>query len=208
MIDTANGAVETRINDFGKWSGGMTPSMSNKSFWEDGTIPWVSSKDMKQAILKDTQDHITQKALEETSIKLLPKETVAIVARSGILKHTLPIVYIPIEVTVNQDIKVLVSSKNILPKYAYYCLVGYQGDLLAKTKKQGGTVDSLEIDKFMDYKIPVPSISEQGRIVAILDRFDTLCNDISAGLPAEIEARQKQYEYYRDKLLTFKEVKA
>ena len=80
--------------------------------------------------------------------------------------------------------------------------------MLAKTKKQGGTVDSLEIDKFMDYKIPVPSISEQGRIVAILDRFDTLCNDISAGLPAEIEARQKQYEYYRDKLLTFKEVKA
>ena len=54
--------------------------------------------------------------------------------------------------------------------------------------------------------IPVPSIEEQERIVAILDRFDTLCNDISAGLPAEIEARQKQYEYYRDKLLTFKEL--
>lgn len=206
LIDNAVGAVDTRIGDFGKWSGGMTPSMSNKSFWEDGTIPWVSSKDMKQAILCDTQDHITQKALEGTSIKLLPKETVAIVARSGILKHTLPIVYIPVEVTVNQDIKVLVSSENILPKYAYYCLVGYQSDLLAKTKKQGGTVDSLEIDKFMNYKIPVPLIPEQKRIVAILNRFDTLCNDISSGLPAEIEARQKQYEYYRDKLLAFGEV--
>ena len=54
--------------------------------------------------------------------------------------------------------------------------------------------------------IRVPSIEEQERIVAILDRFDTLCNDISVGLPAEIVARQKQYEYYRDKLLTFKEV--
>ena len=58
----------------------------------------------------------------------------------------------------------------------------------------------------MNYKIPVPLIPEQKRIVAILDRFDTLCNDISSGLPAEIEARQKQYEYYRDKLLAFGEV--
>ena len=54
-----------------------------------------------------------------------------------------------------------------------------------------------------DLKIPVPSMEEQKRIVSILDRFDKLCNDISEGLPAEIEARRKQYEYYRDKLLTF-----
>ena len=51
--------------------------------------------------------------------------------------------------------------------------------------------------------IPLPSIKEQERIVTILDRFDALCNDLTSGLPAEIEARQKQYEYYRDKLLTF-----
>ena len=53
--------------------------------------------------------------------------------------------------------------------------------------------------------ITFPPLEEQQRIVDILDRFDRLCNDISEGLPAEIEARQKQYEYYRDKLLTFKE---
>lgn len=57
-----------------------------------------------------------------------------------------------------------------------------------------------------DIIIPLPSIKEQERIVEILDRFDLLCNDISEGLPAEIEARQKQYEYYRDKLLSFKEL--
>ncbi|NLC45404.1 MAG: restriction endonuclease subunit S, partial [Clostridiales bacterium] len=62
--------------------------------------------------------------------------------------------------------------------------------------------------KLKQIRIPVPPLAEQARIVAILDRFDALCNDITIGLPAEIEARQKQYEYYRDKLLTFKEVTA
>ncbi len=57
-------------------------------------------------------------------------------------------------------------------------------------------------------KIPVPPLAEQERIVAILDRFDALCNELTSGLPAEIEARKKQYEYYRDKLLTFKELSA
>lgn len=56
-------------------------------------------------------------------------------------------------------------------------------------------------------EFPIPSLEEQERIVDILNKFDKLCNDISEGLPAEIEARQKQYEYYRDKLLTFKELK-
>lgn len=58
---------------------------------------------------------------------------------------------------------------------------------------------------FEKYPIPVPSLEEQTRIVAILDKFDALVNDLSSGLPAEIAARRKQYEYYRDRLLTFKE---
>lgn len=69
----------------------------------------------------------------------------------------------------------------------------------------GGTIARIYNDNISRAKIPIPSLEEQERIIAILDRFDALCNDITAGLPAEIEARQKQYEYYRDKLLTFKE---
>lgn len=206
VMEHVKDATSIRIGDLGAWSGGSTPSMSNKNFWENGSIPWVSSKDMKVATLVDTQDYITQIALDNTSIKLLPANTVAIVARSGILKHTLPIVFIPFETTVNQDIKVLVAGENIFPRYVYFALQGYHDELLAKTKKQGGTVDSLEIKKFMNFEIPIPTIEEQQRIADILDRFDALCNDISSGLPAEIEARQKQYEYYRDKLLTFKEL--
>ena len=58
-------------------------------------------------------------------------------------------------------------------------------------------------NEIMEIEVPIPPIKEQERIVAILDRFDALCNDLTSGLPAEIEARRKQYEYYRDKLLTF-----
>jgi type I restriction enzyme S subunit len=63
----------------------------------------------------------------------------------------------------------------------------------------------VDMPKFKSLKIPIPPLSEQNRIVEVLDKFDSLVNDISIGLPAEIEARRKQYEYYRGKLLTFKQ---
>lgn len=69
------------------------------------------------------------------------------------------------------------------------------------------SMKNLTMEKIRKFIIPVPPLEVQQRIVGILDRFDALCNDITSGLPAEIEARQKQYEYYRDKLLTFKELK-
>lgn len=73
---------------------------------------------------------------------------------------------------------------------------------------RGGAIKNVaSVSELKDITINLPPLEEQERIVAILDRFDTLCNDISAGLPAEIEARQKQYEYYRDKLLTFEPAK-
>lgn len=193
------------ISGLGSWTGGCTPSMNNSKYWDNGTIPWISSKDMKFATLSDTEDHITDLAIKETSIKLLPKNITAIVARSGILKHTLPVVYIPFETTVNQDIKALIPSEDVLPRYAYFVLAGFSKRILKSTKKQGGTVDSLDMNAFMRYPVPVPTIEKQERIISILERFDKLCNDISEGLPAEIEARRKQYEYYRDKLLSFKE---
>ena len=99
------------------------------------------------------------------------------------------------------------DESTVLNKYLYYC---YQ--LKPWNISDGGTISRLYNDNILKAKIPVPypedkekSLAEQKRIVDILDRFDKLCNDISEGLPAEIEARQKQYEFYRDKLLTFKE---
>ena len=128
--------------------------------------------------------------------------------RSGILKHTFPVAYVPFETTVNQDIKILVVNHEILPRYAFHVIQGKGKDILLKTKKQGGTVDSLDFQKVLAYKVPVPPKDIQKRLVKVLDNFESICNDLNIGLPAEIKARQKQYEYYRDKLLTFKEVAA
>ena len=191
------------IGELGSWSGGKTPSMDNSDYWEDGTMPWITSKDMKVSTLEDTEDHITTKAIKEASMTVYPSNGIAVVTRSGILKHTLPVAYVPFETTVNQDIKMLTVRTGILPRYAFHTIQGKSKDILATTKKQGGTVDSLEFKKFLDYKIPLPSLEVQQRLVEVLDNFDSICTDLNIGLPAEIEARQKQYEFYRDRLLTF-----
>lgn len=193
------------ISELGKWSGGKTPSMAKSSYWDNGTIPWLSSKDMKTSTLSDTQDHITEKAIREASMTVYPTNSIAIVTRSGILKHTFPVSYVPFQTTINQDIKILVVNENVLPRYAFHVIQGKGKDILAKAKKQGGTVDSLDFQKVLAYKIPLPSLAAQEQLAKILDNFDAICSDLVSSLPAEIEFRQKQYEYYRDKLLTFKE---
>ena len=93
----------------------------------------------------------------------------------------------------------------LMNKYLYYFLLS-NNDFILKLKKEGG-VPAINRADLIKLSIEVPPLEEQKRIVDILDRFDKLCNDISEGLPAEIEARKKQYEYYRNKLLYFKEVK-
>jgi len=91
------------------------------------------------------------------------------------------------------------------PKFVSYCMqtrsfIAEKAKYVARTK-----VNTLLMAGFSKIRIPVPPPEEQERIVAILDRFDALVNDISIGLPAEIKARHQQYEHYRDRLLTFRE---
>ena len=93
----------------------------------------------------------------------------------------------------------------VSPDYLYYLLSS--NDIQQEMRKRasfGGAVQNLNADIVRALELPIPSFHEQARIVSILDRFDALITDIAHGLPAEIEARRKQYEYYRDKLLTFK----
>ena len=202
---TKNNCSMVAISELGKWSGGKTPSTANKEYWENGTIPWISSKDMKTSTLEDTEDHLTDKALEDGGMKLFPEGIVAIVIRSGILKHTFPIAYVPFRTTINQDVKALVVKDGISSRYVFYAMQAYAEDIRKSTKKQGGTVDSLDFQRLLAYKIPIPALEVQNRLVDVLDNFESICSDLNIGLPAEIELRKKQYEFYRDALLTFAE---
>lgn len=92
-----------------------------------------------------------------------------------------------------------INREQVTPKYLYHAL---QVQNLSELNTAGG-VPSLTQTVLKRVRIPLPSLTEQECIVKILDKFDALVNDISSGLPAEIEARRKQYEYYRDRLLTF-----
>ena len=96
-----------------------------------------------------------------------------------------------------------VKKEVAIPKYLYYVLKNKEIEL--NGMKRGAGVPHVSGERLGEINLPVPPIEEQKRIISILDRFDSICNDLTSGLPAEIEARQKQYEYYRDKLLTFKE---
>lgn len=102
----------------------------------------------------------------------------------------------------------LVKTGNLLTsKYIKYYISSSYGQRYIQENIKGTAPRYLSLTALRKFSIPVPPIEEQERIVSILDRFDKLCNDISEGLPAEIEARRKQYEYYRDKLLSFEERK-
>ena len=93
----------------------------------------------------------------------------------------------------------VIDERKIKPKYFYYFLSSKHLEEL----NQAAGIPSLTQATLNKIKIPVPSLKIQERIVYVLDNFDTVCNDLKIGLPAEIEARQKQYEYYRDRLLSF-----
>lgn len=100
-------------------------------------------------------------------------------------------------------------NRTFLPDFLFHLLNSNEYQRQMKQKASfGGAVQNLNADIVKNLLLPTPPLPVQEEIVRILDRFDTLCNDQTSGLPAEIEARRKQYEYYRDKLLTFKELEA
>ena len=102
-------------------------------------------------------------------------------------------------------IKATPKTTYLLPEYCSYCFTSKEFRQYVASHCAFTTRASLTGKTISEYLLPVPSIEAQKRVTAILDKFYAICNNLSSGLPAEISARQKQYEYYRDKLLTFKE---
>lgn len=184
---------------------GYTPSKSNAAFWENGTIPWIRLEDIRISgrILHGGIQKVTPLAVKRNGI--FPAGSVIISTTATIGEHAL----LMVDALTNQQITCLTIrseyTEKLLPKFVfYYAFV--LGEWCKKNVNQGGGLPIIGTEKIKTFLFPVPDVEIQRHIISVLDRFDTLCNDLTSGLPAEIAARQKQYEYYRDKLLTFKEL--
>jgi len=176
---------------------GGTPSTATPQYYE-GNIPWMRTQDIDWQEIHDTEIKITEEAIANSSAKLIPKNCV-IVAMYGATAAKACINKIPL--TTNQACCNLQIDENVAHyKYVYYWIRNEYERLKALGE---GSQSNLNAKKIKSYKLPLPPLSEQRRIVDILDRFDTLTNSISEGLPREIALRRKQYEYYRDALLNF-----
>ncbi|NUQ23724.1 MAG: restriction endonuclease subunit S [Saprospiraceae bacterium] len=145
-------------------TGGGTPSTLNPLYW-DGTIPWVSAKDMKQDFLFFSEDYITKLAIIESSTNYFEDERVIIVVRSGILKHTFPVAINKVPITINQDLKALKPAEAVSCEFLFWKLKGHSQDVLTYCNKMGATVDSIEMQFFMDFSLSFPSLVEQHQIV-------------------------------------------
>jgi type I restriction enzyme S subunit len=108
--------------------------------------------------------------------------------------------------TLNSGVfRIHTTDPKVSPRYLFHYFTSKYFTDFVNSVKTGSTIPHLTQQGLVSLNIPIPSLEEQNRVVSILDRFDALTTDITAGLPAEIEARRKQYEYYRDQLLTFKQ---
>ena len=109
--------------------------------------------------------------------------------------------------TLNSGVfRIKVTDKNVLPRYIYHYFNSKAFRDFVESVKTGSTIPHLTQEKLVSLNIPIPNIKEQEKIINILDKFEDLTRSLSVGLPAEIELRRKQYEYYRNQLLSFKEL--
>ena len=180
---------------------GYTPSKSHSEFWEGGIIPWFRMEDIRNngRRLSDSILHITDKGLKGKG--LFDKGTFILATTATIGEHALLIV----DSLANQqftNLKIRKSLVNsLLVDFVFYYLFIVDEFCKRHTNKSG--FESVDMKALSKMPFPIPPLSVQRRIVSILDRFESLVNDISTGLPAEIAARRQQYEYY-DQLLSFR----
>jgi type I restriction enzyme, S subunit len=200
-IDTEHHSAEsmlprswTRLSlgEVGRWVGGGTPSRANICFWTDGTIPWVSPKDMKTDRLASAQEQITEAAVANSATNLVEKGSVLLVVRSGILEHTLPVAIAERQMALNQDLKAIQPVKEVDSDYLALALRAFGRTILRSCAKAGTTVASLELPKLLRFRIPIAPLPEQRRIVAEIEKQFTR---LEAGMAAlrRVQAKLKRY---------------
>jgi type I restriction enzyme S subunit len=172
--------------------GGGTPNTGKPEYW-NGEIPWVSPKDMKCDFIDVTEDYLTDLGVAESATKIVPVDSVLIVVRSGILRHTIPVARNTVEVSLNQDMKALVASDRLRPGFIHWFISGLQGGLLPLWSKQGCTVESIEMAYMINTVIPLPPLDEQDAILEnitkITAKIDEQVNKVADAISALAEYR-------------------
>jgi type I restriction enzyme S subunit len=158
------------VRDLGEWRGGSTPAKAASAFWRPGTIPWVTPKDMAVAEIRGSQDYVSP--LGAARLTVFKPGTVAVVFRSGILRHTLPVARGAVPFTVNQDIKVLTTAEDVDCGFAYHSLLGIAKKVVASAVKSGTTVESVDPALFFALRVFIPPLIEQQKIAEVLDTLD------------------------------------
>ena len=197
-LEGKEGVVMKALGDVCIIKNGYTPSTKNSDFWDNGTLPWFTLEDIRKngRILTDAIKHITSLGVKRGG--LFPKESIIISTTATIGEYAL----IKSDFLCNQQITCLsikdTCKENLLSKYLYY-MSDRIGTWCKKNVNGGGSLKIISTSKLHNLIIPIPSLSEQSRIVSILDSFEASI----ANLEEQLALRQKQYEYYREKLLTF-----
>ena len=173
------GWVWCKLEDIATFGGGKTPSMDIKEYWNKGKNLWVTSKDMKNDSIHDSLMKITDEALN--IMTQYEKDTLLVVTRSGILRHTLPIAILEKNATINQDIKSIIPLNGIIPKFLFYAIKANENIILTEYHKDGTTVDSIDFDKFKCLPIPLPPINEQKRIITEVLKVSASIDCIDCG---------------------------
>ena len=149
--------------------GGSTPSKANPQYWI-GDIPWVSPKDMKTRVISDSEDHVSEEAVRESSLRLLDPPVVLMVVRGMILAHTFPVALTAVPVTVNQDMKALRPKPGCSSQYLAYLLEGISSLILSLVEESAHGTKCLRSEVWKSINVFLPSPAEQAEICAELER--------------------------------------
>lgn len=177
---------------------GATPSTKKPEYWQNGTIPWMSSGETHQGQVKTIAGRITQLGYDSSSTKMVPINSI-VVALAGQGKTRGTVAITRMELCTNQSLCAIIPDQSmVVPEYLYFYLKGQYFNL-RQVSAGDGTRGGLTLKHIESYKVPVISLARQHKIVEILDTFEAMI----ANIKEEIALRTKQYEYYREKLLSF-----
>ena len=142
----------TRLSNIASFSGGKTPSTSDKTYWGNDVL-WVTSKDMKTKYIESSLMMLSD--LGAKQLQIYPIGTLLMVVRSGILRHTLPLSILSYPATINQDLKAINFYYNGITEYIYFCLKAFEKNILQKYTKAGATVENIEFNSFKNIILPI-----------------------------------------------------